>query len=107
MDTIKEYATLIVAVVTLLLVGSIKMDSCQMKKELAKATKVEKHQKAERGQRGSRRGRVAPKGDDGRWQERGLRGKGSKGDSGRGEWLKRIEEMRSNRKAHESHPKKK
>ena len=70
MEKIKEWAPTVLAIVTLLLVTSLKMDSCQMKKAHAKVTKVEKHQKAEqRGQRGSRRGRVAPRGDRGHWQQ--------------------------------------
>lgn len=60
MEKIKEFGPIVLAVITLLLVGSIKMDTVKVNKAHAKVAKVEKHHKAERGQRGSRRGRVAP-----------------------------------------------
>tara|TARA_R110002051_G_C8529919_1_gene469419 strand:+ start:64 stop:324 length:261 start_codon:yes stop_codon:yes gene_type:complete len=86
MDTVKEYATFWVAIVTLLLVGSIKMEQCKMKRGHAQ---VEKHE----GRRSSKRhARV----------ERALDSldRGSKGDSGRGAWVTRPA-------IREAHPRKK
>ena len=99
---------MVLAVLTLLLVGSIKMDTAKGQKRHGKVAKIEKHEKAQRGQRGARRGRVAPKGDRGYWQqeartrpdkaqleamkERWAK-RGSRGDSGEGAWKKREKKI--------------
>jgi hypothetical protein len=84
MEKIKEWAPLVLSIVTLLLVGSIKMDTCQAKKGHRLMKDRPAQMEFRRGsQRGMQRSQVAPKGDDGRWQRRG-----SRGDRGEGAWKK-------------------